>query len=86
MDVPGWVVRLCRGRLLRLLVKPRPWTVVRLWAHLGRPAMWLRTLRRRVREVAKWRRPRLAVKGDPEEATKIALIGTRARSSCGTRV
>jgi transposase/transposase-like protein len=36
-----------RGRLLRLLVKPRPWTVGR---------------------------PRLAVKGDPEEAAKIAAI------------
>jgi hypothetical protein len=40
------------------------WTVPRLYQRLGRPTMSLRTLHRRVREVASWRWPRLVAKGD----------------------
>jgi transposase len=54
------------ARIRRLLAEPRAWTISRLWQRLGRPAMSLRTLHRRVREVAAWRRPRLVAKGDPD--------------------
>jgi transposase len=53
-------------RVRRLLAQPRAWTIPRLWQQLGRPAMSLRTLHRRVRQVATWRRPRLVAKGDPD--------------------
>jgi transposase len=53
-------------RIRRLLAQPRAWTIPRLWQQLGRPAMSLRTLHRRVGEVAAWRRPRLVAKGDPD--------------------
>jgi transposase len=53
-------------RIRRLLAGPRAWTISRLWQRLGRPAISQRTLRRRVREVAAWRRPRLVAKGDPD--------------------
>jgi transposase len=53
-------------RIRRLLAQPKAWTIGRLWKRLGRPAMSLRTLHRRVREVANWRRPRLVAKGDPD--------------------
>jgi Winged helix-turn helix len=53
-------------RIRRLLAQPRAWTIPRLWQQLGRPAMRLRTLHRRVGEVACWRRPRLVAKGDPD--------------------
>ncbi len=49
----------------RLLAQPRARTIGRIWQQLGRPAVSLRTLRRRVAEVAAWRRPRLVAKGDP---------------------
>jgi transposase len=52
-------------RIRRLLAQPKAWTVPRLWQQLGRPAISQRTLRRCVREVAAWRRPRLVAKGDP---------------------
>ena len=42
------------------------WTIARLHHRLGRPTMSLRTLHRRVREVACWRRPLLVAKGDPD--------------------
>ena len=53
-------------RILRLLGQPKAWTIGRLWKRLGRPAISLRTLHRRVAEVAAWRRPRLVAKGDPD--------------------
>jgi hypothetical protein len=46
-------------RILRLLGQPKAWTIGRLWRAAGRPAISLRTLHRRVRQVASWRRPRL---------------------------
>jgi transposase len=59
-------------RILRLLDQPTAWTIGRLWKRLGRPAMSLRTLHRRVREVAAWRRPRLVAKGDPDRDQVLA--------------
>jgi transposase len=60
------------ARIARLLAEPTAWTVSRLWQRLGRPAMSLRTLHRRVREVASWRRPRLVAKGDPDRDQLLA--------------
>jgi transposase len=54
------------ARIRRLLAEPKAWTIPRLYQRLGRPAMSLATLRRRVGEVARWRRPRLVAKGDPD--------------------
>jgi transposase len=53
-------------RIRRLLARPQAWTIGRIWRALGRPAMSLYTVHRRVREQARWRRPRLVAKGDPE--------------------
>jgi len=61
-------------RISRLLRQPRAWTIGRLWRQLGRPAMSLRTLHRRVREVAAWRRPRLVAKGDPDREQTLAAL------------
>ena|SRR5215211_913117 len=55
-------------RILRLLGQPKAWTIGRLDQRLGRPAISPRTLHRRVREVACWRRPRLVAKGDPDRS------------------
>jgi transposase len=41
---------------------------------LGRPAISQRTLRRRVRQVAAWRRPRLIAKGDPDRDQILAEL------------
>ena len=59
-------------RIRRLLDSPRAWTIARLWSKLGRPRLSQRTLRRRVREVAAWRRPRLIAKGDPDRDQVLA--------------
>jgi transposase len=61
-------------RLRRLLAEPTAWTVGRLWKRLGCPAMSLRTLHRRVAEVASWRRPRLVAKGDPDRDRTLAAL------------
>jgi transposase len=62
-------------RLRRLLTQSqRAWTVPLLYQYLGRPAMSLRTLHRRVRQVARWRRPRLVAKGDPDHDQRCAEI------------
>jgi transposase len=61
-------------RIRRLLAQPRAWTVPLLHLYLGRPAMSLRTLHRRVREVAGWRRPRLVAKGAPDAAQVVARV------------
>jgi hypothetical protein len=57
--------RLAR-RIHRLLHQPKAWTIGRLWQQLGRPTISLRTLHRRVRKVACWRRPRLVARGNPD--------------------
>jgi transposase len=62
-------------RIRRLLTQTqRAWTVPLLYQYLGRPAISLRTLHRRVREVAAWRRPRLVAKGDPDHDQVCAEI------------
>ena len=61
-------------RVRRLLAQPTAWTIGRLYQRLGRPAMSLRTLHRRVREVACWRRPRLVAKGDPDRDQVLAEL------------
>jgi transposase len=62
------------ARLHRLLAQPRAWTIPLLHRSLGRPAISLRTLHRRVREVAAWRRPRLVAKGDPGRDQVLATL------------
>jgi transposase len=66
-------------RIGRLLADPRGWTIGRLYQRLGRPAMSLRTLHRRVREVACWRRPRLVAKGDPDREQVLAALHQQLR-------
>jgi transposase len=46
--------RLAR-RVAALLERPGPWTLPRIWRYLGRPQVSMRTLYRRVRQVAVWR-------------------------------
>ena len=62
------------ARIGRLLAQPKAWTIPRLYLYLGRPAMSLRTLHRRVGEVAAWRRPRLVAKGDPDRGPTLAAL------------
>jgi hypothetical protein len=66
-------------RIRRLLAQPRTWTISRLYQQLGRPAMSLRTLHRRVGEVACWRRPRLVAKGDPDRDQILADLHCHIR-------
>jgi transposase len=61
-------------RITGLLARPGPWTVRRIWHHLGRPKVSLRTVYRRVREQATWRRPRLTAKGDPDRRRILATL------------
>ena len=65
------------ARIRRLLDQPKAWTIPRLYRYLGHPAMSLRTLHRRVREVATWRRPRLVAKGDPDRDQVLAGLRQR---------
>jgi transposase len=62
------------GRIRKLLAQPKAWTIGRLWQRLGRPAISMRTLHRRVGEVACWRRPRLIAKGDPDHDQTVAGV------------
>lgn len=64
--------RRLHARIRRLLGQPKAWTIGLLHLDLGRPAMSLRTLHRRVGEVAAWRRPRLVAKGDPDRDQVLA--------------
>ena len=61
-------------RIAALLQQPGPWTVPQLWRYLGRPALSPRTLYRRVRLVAVWRRPKLTARGDPARDQAVAAI------------
>jgi transposase len=61
-------------RIGRLLATPKAWTTARLWRALGRPAISLSTLRRRIREQARWSRPRLIAKSDPDHDQICATI------------
>jgi transposase len=67
-------------RIRRLLAQPLAWTIPRLWQRLGRPAISQRTLHRRVREVACWRRPRLVAKGDPDRDQILADLHQQLRN------
>ncbi|MFD7814137.1 IS630 family transposase [Streptomyces sp. NPDC059785] len=66
-------------RIAALLARPGPWTVRRLHRYLHRPAMSRRTLYRRMRQVAVWRRPKLVARGDPRRPAVIAAITRRLR-------
>lgn len=61
-------------RITALLARPGPWTVPRIWAYLGRPKLSRRTLYRRIRQVALWRRPKLVARGDPAHDQVVAAI------------
>jgi transposase len=66
-------------RVLQLLAQPTAWTIGRLWQRLGRPAISMPTLHRRVGEVACWRRPRLVAKGDPDRDQVLADLKQQLR-------
>lgn len=67
-------------RIAALLARPGPWTIPRLWRYLNRPALSRRTLYRRVRLVAVWRRPKLIAKGDPDRWRVLLDITARLRA------
>jgi hypothetical protein len=60
-----------------LLARPGLWTVPRIRRCLGWPQVSPRTLYRRVRLVAIWRRPRLTARGDPDHDHVVAGIVAR---------
>jgi hypothetical protein len=64
-------------RIAALLARPGPWALPRIWRYLGRPALSRRTLYRRVRQVAVWRRPKLTARGDPWHDHVVAGIVAR---------
>jgi transposase len=64
-------------RIAALLARPGPWTLPRIWRYLGQPQVSLRTLYRRVRQVAIWRRPKLIARGDPDHDQAVAAIVAR---------
>ena len=75
------------ARITSLLAEPGPWTIRRIWQQLGRPQVGLRTLWRRTRTMAQWRRPRLVSKGDPDHDRICARIRRRiARLPAGSVV
>ena len=65
------------SRIAALLERPGPWTLPRIWRYLGRPQCSMRTLYRRVRQVAVWRRPKLTARGDPDHDHVVAGIVAR---------
>ena len=65
------------GRIAALLGRPGPWTLPRIRRYLGWPQVSPRTLYRRVRLVAIWRRPKLTARGDPDHDHVVAGIVAR---------
>ena len=65
------------GRIAALLQRPGPWTLPRIRRYLGSPQVSMRTLYRRVRLVAIWRRPKLTARGDPYHDHVVAGIVAR---------
>jgi transposase len=65
------------GRIAALLARPGPWTLPRIRRYLGWPQVSTRTLYRRVRLVAIWRRPKLIARGDPDHDHVVAQIAAR---------
>jgi transposase len=64
-------------RIAALLGRPGPWTLPRIRRYLGWPQVSMRTLYRRVRLVAVWRRPKLTARGDPDHDHVVAGIVAR---------
>src|SRR5579859_7504482 len=62
------------SRIAALLQRPGPWTLPRIRRYLGWPQVSARTLYRRVRLVAVWRRPKLTARGDPDHDHVVAQI------------
>lgn len=67
------------ARITALLQRPGPWTLTHIRRHLGRPRMSARTLYRRVRQVAVWRRPKAVARGDPAHDAVVAALAARMR-------
>ena len=65
------------SRIAALLARPGPWTLPRIRRYLGWPQVSMRTLYRRVRLVAIWRRPKLTARGDPDHDHVVAGIVAR---------
>jgi transposase len=65
------------SRISALLGRPGPWTLPRIARYLGWPQVSMRTLYRRVRLVAIWRRPKLTARGDPDHDHVVAQIVAR---------
>src|SRR5437773_340977 len=65
------------SRIAALLERPGPWTLPRIRRYLGWPRISARTLYRRVRLVAIWRRPKLTARGDPDHDHAVAQIVAR---------
>jgi transposase len=65
------------SRIAALLRRPGPWTLPRIRRYLGYPQVSMRTLYRRVRLVAIWRRPKLTARGDPDHDHVVAGIVAR---------
>ena len=65
------------GRIAALLARPGPWTLPRIRRYLGWPQVSPRTLYRRVRLVAIWRRSKLTARGDPDHDHVVAGIVAR---------
>ena len=65
------------SRIATLLERPGPWTLPRIRRYLGWPQVSPRTLYRRVRLVAIWRRPKLTARGDPDHDHVVAGIVAR---------
>jgi transposase len=65
------------SRIAALLERPGPWTLPRIRRYLGWPRISARTLYRRIRLVAIWRRPKLTARGDPYHDHVVAQIVAR---------
>jgi transposase len=65
------------SRIAALLQRPGPWTLPRIRQYLGQPRISGRTLYRRIRLVAIWRRPKLTARGDPAHDHVVAGIVAR---------
>ena len=65
------------SRIAALLGRPGPWTLPRVRRYVGRPQVSMRTLYRRVRLAAIWRRPKLTARGDRAHDHVVAGIVAR---------
>jgi len=62
------------GRIAALLRPPGPWTLPRIRQYFGWPQVSMRTLYRRVRLVAIWRRPKLTATRLRTELLECRLV------------